>query len=313
MKVAAPQSAERKVAIVITPCSAKKSAPPEGALRAEKLRQGSQASVADQWLKSLATTNITPQTAAQDLYRGPAFSFATKAAEQADARFLVISAGLGLVSGNRQIPSYDLAASGDAANVRYRVRGAFSASDWWMSVSEGPYSLSLSRAITSSNDGLVLIALSRPYANLVSEALGRLHRTTIERLRIFGVVQDILPAKLQRQVMPYDTRLDNVFGGTAGTFAQRAMCHFASLLDGPRAFPTSTEQQRAYVQKFLERQQPIERTHRAPISDSKLLIKIEGFHRRGLSRSAALRVLRDEQGIACEYNRFRRHFEATQT
>jgi len=288
------------VALIISPCTARKSHPPLVTARGLKLNAPGSAV---RWIGRLRRAPLV--AAASDLYRGAGFLMLREAANAAEIPFYVISAGLGLLSGEQRIPSYDLTFS--SAATREGSSGSLSSPvRWWRAISRGPYSSSLKSVIRRNSEGMVLMALTKDYANAIGEELAALPPLGRARLRLFGTrLQSALPEELHAAIMPYDRRIDSLVSGARATRAHRSLAHFfraatdGSLPSGPaeahaawvadqlrsvrmRGIPKRRRETDAFVRAFIARH-----------IDTKP------------SPSALLQALRT-QGIACEQDRLRR-------
>lgn len=289
----------KSIAAVVAPCASRKRTLPGTRLMASNLAVGAQNFVARQWLDRLKAAE--PTWAAEDLYTGASFRLALTVARSSDAPMFVVSAGLGLVAGQTRVPGYDLTLdSRDDQSVGKRVRGGFNRDQWWESVASGPFATDWGEVF--ERDGLVLMALSQGYAQLISSDLRALNPAQQQRLRLFGLgIQKAVPAVLLEQVMPYDDRLDAIRPGTKTNFAARAMEHFwrAAPLEG-------TGRDHAFVERSLAEHEPPMVVHRPRLDDEQVIKRI-GQHLRttsGIQR--ILRRLRDEDRVACEQRRFTR-------
>ena len=158
---------------------------------------------------------------------------------------------------------------------------------------------------TGSNSGRILIALTRPYAQMVGESLSMLEPRTLARLRIFGTsLVSSLPAKLHPAIAPYDTRLDAILPGTRVDFSQRALHHFVGLLAG-RIEQERDADYRA-VANALEKVKAPYRPNRPRRTDAEILEMISDRLQSQQGIARILRALRDEEGVACEQTRFTR-------
>lgn len=297
------------IAAVVTPCSARKSAPAVPELRAAKVPKGSLGAVATEWRERLRLA--TPTVLAADLYRGRAFQRSRNLAEEVGASLYVVSAGLGLVRGGQYIPSYDLTLTDQsgAASIARRVRARFSAEVWWSEVSSGPFAESLEAVFQNDGAGMVLIALSRTYASMLLPQLEQLGPAQRRRIRLFGAIQR-LPAVLAPQWMPYDGRLDTLLPGAKVDFAQRAMAHFASAIrNSSMSVPSDTNGQRQWVLEIMDSTKQPHRTKRRPIDDRALAEHVRSLARSGMSFTRILRHLRDSYKISCGESRLMRTFQ----
>ena len=238
---------------------------------------------------------------ARDLYVGRAFRRMRDWAEVHDVALGAISAGIGLVSGSERVPGYDLTVNDVPATDR---------ADWWELVQRSsPYATSWDRCARRS--GLVLIALTGPYARLVGGSLAACPPRLRRRLRIFGTgILPSLAVALRQQVLPYDARLNSIVPGIGSDFASRALLHFANALT-TRACPAmDLEGQRAWVSTVLAPVPLSKSPRRERLSDRALtrIISAQALHRE--AAADGLRALRRTHNIACEAGSFRRLREA---
>jgi hypothetical protein len=294
----------RSVAVIIAPCSAKKTVEPDDQLRANSLTVSPQGVVARWWNHRL--TNVDHKMRAADLYAGTSFKRLSKIAEQTDAYLYVASAGLGLVASGRHVPSYDLSVSRDGeASVAARVSGTFDHARWWNSVSEGPFSTSLAQIGNHFSDGRILIALTSPYAHLLGEAIDALPARIRRRVRLFGLgITSVLPAGVHELVLPYDTRLDGITPGIKADFAHRALEHFAAASTRFRRASGDLGADHNWVNEQLAGHRPTVAPQRERVDDDELVKLVRKLFKETQSATAALRILRQDWGRACEYSRF---------
>jgi hypothetical protein len=221
----------------------------------------------------------------------------------------VVSAGLGLVEASRTAPAYDVTvvANDSPLNRKLQSYGA-QARDWWRALAEATSNQNPLAALVHKLRGATFfIALPSVYIEMVSEDLGSIAKQEATRMRIFTSPAGALrvPSALQRSVMPYDDRLEGTSrSGTRTDFAQRAMRHFVSDLQGAGL---DLEGARRAVENSLQGRRPKEIPSRDRKSDEELaqLLRANWDRFRGNS-SRLLRFLRDEALVACEQGRFRR-------
>jgi len=292
------------IAAVVTTCTRRKRVKPALGGTVGSLCRNEQAAVMRDWLEGLAA--LPAQTPASDLYAGRSFSLAKKAAALTGSPLFVVSAGLGLISADTRLPSYGLTVSkGNSESVASKVAGRFDATSWFSGLLGSELSTSWTK-VAGAGDGRVLLALTRPYAEMVSESLGRLDTNTLSRLRIFGTgLKDALPLALRQTVMPYDDRLNALLPGTRSDFAQRAMVHFVQSI---AHLPLDRSGDAVAVASALAKAVAPVAVKRVQRTDAELLAIISGRLGPGASASRLLRQLRDEDGIACEQGRFGRLF-----
>jgi hypothetical protein len=294
------------VAAVITICAQQKrvKAPVGGTPAGLTIQPQEQ--VAAAWQKAL--TELPADVPACDLYAGRAFGLARTAATRAASPLYIISAGLGLVAGDDLAPAYGLTVTKNVAeSIASKVAGPFDPVRWFESLMTGNSSAGWDQ-VGGDGKGRILVALTKPYANMAGPSLAAAPPQMRDRLRIFGAnLNRALPKQLHSAVAPYDDRLDAVVPGTRSDFAQRALLHFVEHV---APHPVDRESEFEVVKTLLSGVIVPDRPVRAPRSDAELIILIKGRLRPGASASGLLRQLRDVDGIACEQGRFARLFKA---
>ena len=292
---------------IIVPCASRKSIPPRADARAQSLPKSRQAALQIAWLDQLS--DLPRVVSADALYGGRGFGLATKTAAALGVPLYIISAGLGLVPGSTIVPSYGItvAGRGDDAVAR-RVIGRFSPEAWWNAVTHGPYSSPLVGVF--AGDGLVLAALSQPYARMIGADLAALPEACLSRLRICGLnIAAHLPACVRSVVLPYDERLHGIIPGTRTDFAQRALFHFSTQILVHHPTASSPEHARC-VKAALKGKKAVTTVDRARLSDDRIIDAIAqrlDAGEAGIQRT--LRALRHEDGIGCEQARFSRLYK----
>jgi hypothetical protein len=233
-----------------------------------------------------------------------------RASEAVRGSVVFISAGLGVVAEDAQIPSYSLTSSrGSPDSIAARLIEPYDPRKWWMALSKVRRS-DLTRSLCSHRGNLVLVALPSTYLQLICEELAALPESVRTRLRILGPRSDTeLGRGLRAQWVPYDGRLDNPrsgFNGTASDFPQRALRHFVTHIipEAPRA---NSAEHASLVAAAFRHLGPYVRRRGRSASDEELSSRIASLWRRFAGRrSLILRELRGPLGIACEQTRFRR-------
>ncbi len=297
------------MSLVITNCTNRKRMGSEIGLSADALDCGEAKQVVAQWLARLKDARAT--TMAKDLYCGRSFREAEASAHELKASFYVVSAGLAIVNARDIVPHYDLTvASSPSNNVLRKISGNLPPQAWWSAISNGsPFGSSLATTLARHPGEQVLIALSRPYVELLYDELVELPTTDIKRIHFFGKsLERALPAKLVRNWMPYDDRLDVAgfgYNGTQTDFAQRALRHFVVEML-PSFESNDLDVHRANVLSVLDPlvQRKIPTRTRLDDEAIGLAIRANWSHGKGQS-SELLRILRRELGIACEQSRFK--------
>ena len=266
------------------------------------LPKGPQREVADAWHQRLGQESILVR--ADHLYKGRAFSVARSAAARIGADFGVVSAGLGYVDGATQVPGYDLTVRDrGAASVRARVTETFDPTAWWDAMKIGPFSSDLLAA--AERRDVVLVALSRPYLEMLSNDLLAVAAARPGVLRLFGLsLTGAASPALRPCVMPYDERLERLGQpGTRSDFAPRALAHF---IEHVMPAVSKTSEHAAYVEACLSlapQAEPRPDRRRGDDETLKGVIR-ELAQREGFRSGLVLRALRSSAGWACEQSRF---------
>lgn len=294
-----------RVTVVTTCTDRKRSGTAEGP-RARALPPGDQDQLAANW--RAAITSCRETQAARALYCGRSFREAEAAAESIGGDLLVISAGLGLIGADAQIPRYDLTMSrGADDDVSTRCAGAFDHARWWAQVN-GETVNPIAQRVAGDPDRVFVVCLSRTYARLVEQDLLSLDARGRERLRLLGpslakhVADDLKPC-----VLPYDARLDapaSPYAGTLSDFASRAARHFTTevLARLPQAGPRDHAQA---VDDALAGWKVPARPSRTSMTDDGIIdVIVASLPDIGRNSARMLRHLRDGRAIACEQRRF---------
>ncbi|WP_217591337.1 DUF6884 domain-containing protein [Burkholderia sp. GbtcB21] len=248
---------------------------------------------------------------ADDLYNGRAFDIAKKVARQTGENFYVLSAGLGLLSSDAQIPSYSLSVSlGNLDCILNRApdRAHFSAQQWWQAVHSAQGRCNpIDSLLRRRPNALIVIAATRPYLDMISGEVAGLQDDLRTRLRLVGPKSVAsLPPQLRSLVMPYDARLNDenlTLRGTEFDYPARALAHFVDLVRRDKRIESIQHHADRVQSSLLLRCAP-QRVVRRRIDDESLRQAIQIFRRDGLSRSRALEALRNTMGLACEQQRF---------
>lgn len=295
------------VTLVITTCTNRKRKPVHDSLHVSALPQAPIDDLAVDWVRRLtAADDVFP---ARAIYGGRSFQEAAIAADLLDARLMVVSAGLGLISADEWVPPYSCTVLVNAPDsVASRVTGEYSITGWWQALGTvSPFSNSLQQAVSVA-DGLICAALSDTYIEMIADELCALPAATLARVRLFTRAPlDRVPPALRPLAMPYDDRLDgpdSPVRGTRGDFAGRALRHFAEyvLVEGD---DRPADQHRDAVGAALAGWRMAARFDRKRLDDDALLALVRNYWdaERG-STARLLRRLRDDLGVACEQGRF---------
>ncbi|RWL75145.1 MAG: hypothetical protein EOR69_32010 [Mesorhizobium sp.] len=309
------QSADRIVevysgaAAVLVPCASRKRLQPDRNASAVSLHRSDQTDLETAWLQQLRKLPVACE--ATELYGGRGFQLARQASTIADAPLYIVSAGLGLVAAERPVPTYGLTVSGRGPeSIAARVNGRFDAVSWWHAVNKGPYSTPLASIFKRNASQPVVIALSQPYARMLASSLDALTDADVARLRVIGVNLDtVLSSRFAPSLLPYDERLEAIMPGTRADFPQRALLHFAS--EGLAICPgADASTHSGWVQSALAGRRAPARRQRPRLSDDDILALIKRHLPTMTGIGRLLRVLRNQEGVACEQARFSRLYRA---
>jgi hypothetical protein len=189
-------------------------------------------------------------------------------------------------------------------SVSRKIIGNFDPAEWFSNVLTTVYSDEWSD-VAGRKSGRILMALSRPYAEMVGPSLADAPTKMLGRLRIFGAsLEGALPATLHSAIAPYDERLNAIFPGTRTDFAQRAMLHFArSVAVRPSR---GREDDFGAVRSTLKNLKLPRLVQRPRLTDGEILALIKKRLRMQSGAARMLAALRHEEGVACEQSRFGR-------
>lgn len=298
--------------LLITACTNRKSAPFEERLQASDLPLGSLEEVARTWNAWVKQHEF--RLPASELYAGRGAVEAKKGADFCGGQQWFISAGLGLVSAGEHVAAYDLTVSGTGSNsIASKVRRpAFRSRDWWSAVSRKRRpARKLSRLIAGNPKSQVILALPSSYLAMVVDDLKELSTAEFYRLRLMGPPEANVPAFLRPYWMPYDDRLDGPQSSCRGTrsdFPQRAARHFLEEIWSRSNTAGPTRHSKAVEDTLACFRYPVIPTRRQ-LDDAELLVVIKKIWNRAEGQSSRmLRILRDEERIACEQGRFKNLF-----
>ncbi|MDH4744215.1 hypothetical protein OMP43_09325 [Sphingomonas sp. CBMAI 2297] len=287
--------------ILITACTKKKMG--DAQVSAADIPAGPIEAVGSQWIAAISADQ--ERTLAARLYQGGSHAESRRAAEDSGYPHLIVSAGLGLIAADAEVPNYAASVLAGEDDILAKLGDNPDASHWWRWLQgRSPFAQSLKTAILAT-DGPCLIALPRPYLDMIEADLLSLPEQVLDRVRLFCGAQ--APAALAHLQMPYDDRLDgpdSPYRGTRSNFASRALRHFATrVLPGKEGHMVA--QHTAAVQAALAGWTRPIRTSGIRKSDAELReILAAHWEAMGGRSTRMLRLLRDELGIACEQGRF---------
>lgn len=287
--------------IVVTACTKKKAG--DARACASNLNAGNTDFVGRQWIAALGVPEgLTP---AAKLYQGGSHAESRRAATDSGCSHFIVSAGLGLISADAEVPHYAASVLAGDDDILAKLNDGADAGGWWRWLQDhSPFAQSV-EAVISAVEGPCLIALPKAYLAMIRDDLLSLPEDVLDRVRLFSGSR--APASLAHLQMPYDDRLDGAdspYRGVRSNFAPRALRHFAtSILPGREA--ESAAQHANAVDASLAGWTRPSRRLGARKTDAELReILITHWDAMGGRSTRMLRLLRDELGIACEQSRF---------
>lgn len=263
--------------------------------------------LAESWARQLVRAKS--QSVAADLYVGRSVADAKLVANLCPGELMIVSAGLGLIVGKTIVPNYQLTVVDGVGSIRpWLIRNNYQSGQWWSALNSAlgnvaPISARISEA--RPND-LFLIALPSTYIELISNDFSQVQPEKAANVRIFtstaGV--NLLPKHLTQCAMPYDDRLEGIGGysGTRSDFPQRAMRHFVERLQA-HGLGAADGAHAVRMAMASSRGKQIPRRTRLDDGEISKLIAAN-WTATGGSASRLLRVLRDDNLVACEQSRF---------
>ncbi|KQY25922.1 DUF6884 domain-containing protein [Rhizobium sp. Root483D2] len=290
--------------VILTACTQRKRVAPNPFLCARDLPIGTLGHVAQSWMAKVAT--VEAMAPAKDIYCGRSFVEAKKAADAAQAELHIVSAGLGLIRSQQEIPSYNLTVSKGSPDCVLDKLQDHGDADWWAAL--GGHKML--NDLLGRSSGLIMIALPSSYLRMVAPALQGISDALCERIRIVGG-RDVpnLNPRLESVRLPYDDRLDgpqSTLPGTWSDFASRAVRHFVENILAAAPLARAKEHAELVEIALSGWDRPLSKSGtRMSDSDLKLIVR-DHWSRADGRATRLLRILRDELNIACEQKRFSR-------
>jgi hypothetical protein len=290
----------------VTNCTGRKRQASTSLQLSDLNRQGTASCLAANWVTALKGS--AREHAAKEFYVGRGFSEVLKTADYLGSSIAIVSAGLGLISGDEKIPSYDLTVTEGKNNVLKLMNSPDRTSMiWWQALQkELGVSRPFEKMISEHLGKIILIALPSTYLAMIEHELQSLPSAMMSRLRIFTseLGRRSMSTQLQKQAMPYDERLETTsYSGTRSDFPQRSLRHFVMQLC---AESLSVSEASVRVMQSLEHQKWRLVPDRVKKTDEQIIDCLNvHWNAYGGASGRLLRCLRDDLGVACEQSRFR--------
>lgn len=310
---------KRKIAIIAT-CTNRKTKAPNEPLFGRSLPKGDQEGLLLNWVQRIR--NVEETFYARKLYCGRGFSEIVKIKSSTAAQIWIISFGMGLIDDDKPIPAYQITLtrpSEDSILNKVVPNYSFNSSDWWNGINQQLYGTKnpIANLICNHKDTVFVISVSQAYLKLVMSDLFSLQDHDLSRVRIVGPPHPRdLPLQYIHLWMPYDDRFDGPTSpnpGTRSDFSQRIARHFIENVLIPHPLSTAEDHGRL-VQKIMGTMNRAMQIKRRVVSDKEIanIISINWDLAKG-SCARMLRVLRDNEKVACEQGRFAAIFRKIKT
>lgn len=297
--------------LIITNCTGRKSLKPTANLqkppRVTKTKNIE--SAANDWSEKIIST--TQKIKAKTLYQGRTIVDTKFVQEWLHADVFVISAGLGLVSFEDTVPSYELTVNAESQFSKTLKKMGYNNQDWWEILNKllNKNSKPIARLLKKNNYKRILISLPSSYLDMIGNDLWSAEPNQLEKILLFTSPfgTKFIPNEWQHLGLPYDDRLEDRKSGYSGTrsdFPQRAMKHFACEIKMPNG---SLKKIITQVNNKLAKLEKPTLPPRVKVSDPQLIKLINKYWRKCHGQtSKLLRFLRDEALISCEQTRFQK-------
>jgi hypothetical protein len=297
--------------LVITNCTGRKSQKPDPKLRRTPKLNAYQDidQCASIWANSIRDAKQLIR--AGDLYQGRTIVDSKFVGDSLNADTYVISAGLGLVSTQDLIPSYELTVIESSPFGQQLKKSGYSNQDWWKKINGSLKKTNrpLSKLITNGRYKQIFIALPSTYLEMIQNDLWSANPKILNKVFIFTSSYGVkfIPDEWKHQALPYDERLEDVKSGYAGIrsdFPQRAMRHFvATIWSKSNSLETNIKKTNRSLRKLKKPVLP----ERIKVDDAAIIRIIKKNWKSKLGNSQdLLRLIRDEALVSCEESRFRR-------
>ena len=297
--------------ILITSCSNRKSGSPDDRLTPNDVPRGSLSDVSKAWIQKLKSHKN--RVTVEELYSGRGAYEAKLCAKILNANHWIVSAGLGLVHSNENVPLYDLTVSGNNnSNIKNKITDInFTTEQWWHELSKRRRPKRTISSLVKSTRSIIILAIPSNYFKMLSNDLATLNNSQLRRLRIIGPVKSNIPQRFHEFLLPYDDRLDgpnSPIPGTRSDFPQRSAHHFAKFI-WPNAKSHRIESHSELVRESLRNfKYPISHKRKKMSDEEIIKIILRQWKNAEGQSGRMIRILRDDKQIACEQNRFKSLF-----
>ena len=166
----------------------------------------------------------------------------------------------------------------------------------------------LSDLIKECKDTTFIISLPQNYLNLISLDLFNLEAKDLSKVRFLGFnSRTLMPFEFRHYYIPYDDRFDgpdSPIPGTRADFSQRVTRHFIESILSKNPHSSPTEHANSVINTLNKMRQP-SKFDRTPKTDDQIkALIIKNWETAKGSGARSLRILRDQESVACEQGRF---------
>lgn len=301
---------------IILSCTNRKRSSKDAPVRLRDIPAGTVADRAAAWID--AVSHQPARYRVRDLYAGEywhaAIELAHAAASRGETRVSVMSAGLGLVDSDDEVPTYAATfTAGHADSVCGRGEPTATRREWWSEITNWARSGSARRLgeLAETPGAHLLVCAGPDYLDAVADDLRAAHKVLGNgRLVIVG---SQLPLEGLAEVWvrcPGQLRM-RVGGSMASTGVRTARV----LVEAVQRGVLDAERGNEIVASLLSEAPPLPSFERARMSDAEVrewIVGDKAAHPGSMNKSASLRRLR-QQDRACEQARFGRLYDLTKT
>ena len=299
--------------VIITNCSKKKKQKAPHSLMAMNLQEGSIEHVSNEWSQKVKASNGSTR-AARDQYVGRSFKEVKTIEQTKYFEWHIISAGLGLISSENEIPSYDLTITkGSPNSIIQKLNCNSSITDWWEKINKtyNHESFPIAKLINNNKDTLFLLALTKSYFNLISSEFSKIKDKS--KIRLFGFRDsNNLVESVKKYFLPYDPLKfdgpDSENNGIKNDYPRRVLRHYVERILNQLKEP-NFEQESKLVEEYLSNKTPQIILKNKKYTDDYIIDKIKNYNKADYpTHRILLKHFRHDLNIACEDSRFKTLF-----
>lgn len=300
---------------VILSCTNRKRGSSDAPLCLRDITAADTASRASRWIDAVSRRPATHRV--EDLYIGEYWQAGQELARAAESlgptRVAVVSAGLGLVRTDDEVPTYAATfTAGHADSVCLHGRPSATRREWWSELSRwtGPSADRRLVDLAENSRAHLLVCIGPDYLDAVADDLREAHKVLgSDRLVVVG--SGAPPDGLSEVWVRCPGQLRMIVGGSMASTGVRTARALVEALDGRGLLDARRANQ--IVTRLLDDAAPLPKYERARMSDAEVRDWIRGdkaAHPGSSNKSASLRRLR-QQNRACEQARFGRLYDHT--